>query len=215
MDVALKVLSPGDGRHQANNKGSEMHSLSSLAQPWLVLLAGAMSLACVSCGPAYPPGTKAVIFTGGHETDPRDKGRPVILIAAALGVEPEVFREAFSGVTPAGDRKPTQEEAKKNKSALMKVLGPLGVTDERLDEVSDYYRYQPQRGDLWRHTPAQAHAVLEDGKIKRIMVTEPGSGYTTTPTAMVEGMDQVKLNVAVEFSKDMSKNGSVRSVAVE
>ncbi|NBQ65466.1 MAG: hypothetical protein EBT95_08050 [Verrucomicrobia bacterium] len=27
-----------------------------------------------------------VVFSGGHETDPRDHGRPVVLIAGALGV---------------------------------------------------------------------------------------------------------------------------------
>ena len=50
-----------------------------------------------------PDGSKhvAVVFSGGHETDGRDGGRPVILIAAALKVKPEVFRAAFSGVHPA------------------------------------------------------------------------------------------------------------------
>ncbi len=42
-----------------------------------------------------------VTFSGGHGTDPRDYGRPVVLIAAALKVKPEVFRKAFSGVRPA------------------------------------------------------------------------------------------------------------------
>ena len=39
-------------------------------------------------------------FSGGHDTDPQDHGRPVVLVAAGLGVKPEVFREAFRGVTP-------------------------------------------------------------------------------------------------------------------
>ena len=87
--------------------------------------------------------TVPVTFSGGHETDPQDHGRPVGLVAAALGVKPEVFRQAFSGVTPAKNGKPSPEEAQRNKAALMKVLGPYGVTNERLDEVSNYYRYQP------------------------------------------------------------------------
>jgi hypothetical protein len=33
----------------------------------------------------------AVVFSGGHETEGVDHGRPVVLIAAALGVKPEVF----------------------------------------------------------------------------------------------------------------------------
>src|SRR5437588_6288417 len=87
-----------------------------------------------------------VTFTGGHEIDPRDHGRPVALIAAALGVKPEIFRDAFSRVTPAKNGKPTGDEARRNKEILMKALGPHGITNERLDEVSNYYRYQPQKG---------------------------------------------------------------------
>lgn len=156
----------------------------------------------------------SVTFTGGHDTDPKDHGRPVVLIAAALGVKPEVFREAFSGVTPARNGKPTGEEARRNKDALLKVLKPHGITNDRLDEVSDYYRYQPQKGDLWKNTPAKAHAVVVDGKIKEIVVTEPGSGYSTSPTAIVKGMEKVPLKVSLKFGKDLKKNGSVGTVEV-
>src|SRR5690606_8516516 len=90
-----------------------------------------------------------VVFTKGHEIGRNDFGRPVVLIAAGLGVSPEIFRKAFSGVTPAKGRRPTREEARKNKTALLKVLAPHGVTNARLDEVSDYYRYHPERGELW------------------------------------------------------------------
>ncbi len=38
-------------------------------------------------------------ITGGHDIGPNDYGRPCTLIAAALDVKTEVFREAFSGVT--------------------------------------------------------------------------------------------------------------------
>ncbi len=57
-----------------------------------------------------------VKFSSGHETDPRDHGRPVVLIAAALNVKPEVFRKAFSGVTPARGRGPTPTEARRNRA---------------------------------------------------------------------------------------------------
>ncbi|MBW7459054.1 hypothetical protein K0U00_33890, partial [Paenibacillus sepulcri] len=88
-------------------------------------------------------GDTSVVISGGFDTDPVDHGRPVVLIAAALGVPTEVFREAFSGVTPAGAGSggPTAEEAQQNKAALLKVLGSYGITNERLDEVSNYYRY--------------------------------------------------------------------------
>ena len=68
---------------------------------------------CVACvatisvamaGPIVQSAEKKlhVTFSGGHETYPRDHGRPVVLVAAALNVKPEVFRKAFSGVTPGG-----------------------------------------------------------------------------------------------------------------
>src|SRR3954470_17724830 len=102
-----------------------------------------------------------VIFSGGHETAPRDHGRPVVLIAEALTVRPEVFRQAVSGVTPARGRRPTGDEQRRNKDALLKVLAPYHVSNERLDEVSDYYRYQPQKGQLWRTRSSKAEAILE------------------------------------------------------
>lgn len=171
---------------------------------------------CVSCGSRRGDPTKpVVIFSGGHDTDPQDKGRPVVLIAAALDVKPEVFREAFSGVTPAKDGKPTKEEAQRNKAALMKVLEPHGVTKERLDEVSDRYRYKPGGGELWRTRPAQAYAELDQGKIKRIVITDPGYGYSTPPKAVVTGMESIPLKVTIQFDKDLEKNGSVKSIEVE
>ena len=153
-------------------------------------------------------------FSGGHDTDPQDHGRPVVLVAAGLGVKPEVFREAFRGVTPARDGKPSPEQQRNNKEALMKVLKPLGVTNDRLDEVSNYYRYQPQRGELWKMTPAEGHAVVENGKIKRIVVTEPGSGYSSPPQATVQGMETTTLKVTLHFDKDLKKNGSVERIEI-
>jgi hypothetical protein len=153
-----------------------------------------------------------ITFSGGYDTDPRDGGRPVVLVAAALGVKPEVFRQAFSGVTPARNGRPTGEQARRNKDALLKVLGPYGITNERLDEVSDYYRYQPQRGELWKTTAPKAHAIVEDGKIKEIIVTQAGAGYSTPPRAEIQGMEQVPLKVSLSFGTDMKKNGSIKSI---
>jgi len=156
----------------------------------------------------------SVTFSGGHEIGKNDYGRPVVLIAAALGVKPEVFREAFSGVRPARGRGPTGEEARKNKAALMKVLAPHGVTNERLDEVSDYYRYQPQRGELWPTTAARAYAIVEDGKIKRIVVTEPGSGYSSPPDVKVDGFASAEFKALLGVNKDLKKNGTVTTIEV-
>jgi hypothetical protein len=156
-----------------------------------------------------------VRITGGHDTDPKDGGRPCTLIAAALGVKTEVFREAFSGVTPARGRGPTGDEARQNKDALMRVLVPHGVTNDRLDEVSNYYRYRPQNGELWRHKDAKVRAVMEDGKFKRIEVTDAGAGYSSPPKVTIKGMEGVELVVTLLFDKDLKKNGSIKAIEVK
>lgn len=155
-----------------------------------------------------------VTFSGGHEIGRDDFGRPVVLIAAALGVKPEVFREAFSGVTPAKGRGPSGEEARRNKEALMKVLKPHGISNDRLDEVSNYYRYRPQNGELWPTTPAKAYAVVEDGMIKKIVVTEGGSGYSSAPTVSVKGVKDVSVKVTLKYATDFKKNGAIGSIDV-
>lgn len=155
-----------------------------------------------------------VTFSGGHEIRKDDYGRPVPLIATALAVEPEVFRKAFSGVTPARGRGPSRDEARKNKEALLKVLSPHGVTNERLDEVSDYYRFRPQAGELWPTTAAKAHAIVEDGKIKKIVVTAPGAGYCSPPAIKVKGFKEVELKATLEFSKELKKNGGISAVEI-
>jgi hypothetical protein len=155
-----------------------------------------------------------IMLSGGHEIDPRDHGRPVVLIAAALNVKPEVFRKAFSGVTPARGRGPTHDEARRNKEALMKVLGPYKVTNERLDEVSDYYRYRPEKGGLWRNKPARAYAVVEYNQVKKIVVTDPGAGYSSPPRATVKGFGMVRLDVKLKFDTNLKMNGRIASIDV-
>ncbi|WP_010583206.1 hypothetical protein [Schlesneria paludicola] len=162
---------------------------------------------------AAAEGTKIPLtFSEGYDTDAKDRGRPVVLIAAALGVTPDVFREAFSGVTPARDGRPSGAEARANKEALMKVLKPHGITNERLDEVSDYYRYQPQKGGLWKQVPAKGHVIVEDGKVKQIVITEPGSGYSTAPKVAAKGLEKVAFKVTLKFDKDLKQNGAIKAV---
>ena len=153
-----------------------------------------------------------VTFTGGHELSRNDYGRPIALMAAGLGVKTEEFRKAFSGVTPARGRGPTGAEARRNKESLMKVLAPLKVTNERMDEVANYYRFRPQNGELWPVKPAEAYAVIEDGKIKKLVVTEPGSGYNSPPTATVKGFEKIRLEAKVKYDKDLKKNGGIAAV---
>ncbi len=161
-----------------------------------------------------PAGDQEVplVFSGGHDIGTGDFGRPVPLIAAALGVKPDEFRKAFSGVTPARGGAPSGEEARRNKQALMRVLGPLGVTNERLDEVSDHYRFQPQRGELWKTAPAKGHAVVADGKVTSLVITEPGSGYSSPPRVTIQGMEAIRIKATLHFDKEFRKNGSIGAV---
>ena len=96
----------------------------------------------------------------------------------------------------------------------MKALKPHRVTIERLDEVSDYYRYKPQTGKLWKATPAEAYAIVEGGVIKKVVLTAAGSGYNSTPVATVEGVAKTELEVTLKFGKELETNGSIGSVEV-
>ena len=157
-----------------------------------------------------------VTLSGGHDTDPHDHGRPVVLVAAGLNVPADVFRRAFSGVTPAtGGRGPTGDEARRNKAALLKVLAPYGVTNDRLDEVSDYYRYRPENGRLWKHVDAKVTAIIRDGKIVSLTIVNPGAGYTTPPTIDVPGFPTITVSVKLKFTTDLAANGSISQVSLQ
>ncbi len=163
----------------------------------------------------YAQGTTQVplTFSGGHETEGRDRGRPVVLVAAGLGVPPEVFREAFSHVKPAGPgEQPEEAQVRKNKQALMAALGPYGVTDDRLNEVSNWYRYRRESGDLWKHVDAAGYATVTDGKVTAMVLTNPGAGYTTPPMVTIAGMPQVTLTARLWFGTDLARNGSIQDV---
>jgi hypothetical protein len=164
---------------------------------------------------AGSPTRVPVVFSGGHETDPRDHGRPVVLIAAALGVPSDVFRAAFSHVRPApAGTEPDPRQVRKNKEALMEALESYGVTNEKLDSVSDYYRYVPGRGALWPTKPASGYALVENGKITRFVVIRGGFGYSSPPTITVPHFDGIAVKVELSFSKQFKKNGSVTAITL-
>lgn len=167
--------------------------------------------------PDTPPLTPTRIraeITGGHQTDPVDRGRPVRLIAGALGVAPETFRDAFSNVSPARDGPPSRQRARRNKDILMRALGPHGITNDRLDEVSDYYRYRPQAGEMWPTDEAEIHAIVDAGRVTGFDITHAGSGYCSTPTITVPGHPNVQTDVELAFSPDFNRNGSIRSITL-
>ncbi len=157
-----------------------------------------------------------VEFSAGHDTDPRDRGRPVVLIASALGVTADIFRDAFSGVHPAGPGRggPTGEEARANKKVLMTALGKHGVNNERLDEVSNYYRYPPGSRELWQHKPAKATALVKNGVVVGYKIIDPGAGYTSPPTITVPGIQASAAKAELAFGKKFEKNGSVSAITV-
>lgn len=183
-----------------------------------ILLGGVLATALVLQRDPYGQGDASrvrVVFTGGYETDPVDHGRPVKLIAAAIGVPTETFRQAFSAVRPAqGMMGPSPERARENKAALMKVLSPLGVTNERLDEVSNYYRYRPGDGRLWQHEPAVAFAIVENGQVVRFEIVKSGSGYMNPPRVSVPGHDNLSATVDLGFGQDFASNGAIHAINV-
>jgi len=188
-----------------------------------ILAAAALSLTTVfihaqTAATASSPGVTRVpvVFSDGYDTDPRDRGRPVILIASALGVTEDVFRDAFSGVRPAGPGKggPTGDEARANKKVLMTALGKHGVNNERLDEVSNYYRYPPGSRELWKNTPAKANALVQNGVVVGYELIDGGAGYTTAPIASVPSVQGPAPKVELAFGKKFEKNGSVSAITV-
>jgi hypothetical protein len=139
----------------------------------------------------------------------------VVLIAAALGVPSDVFRSAFRGVRPAaGGRAPEPGQVHENKAVLLGALGRYGVTNERLDRVSDYYRYPPGRGQMWRHRAAAGYATVRDGAITGFTLTDAGSGYTSAPTVTVPGFERVAVRATVAYGTDMERNGSVSGLSL-
>ncbi len=190
----------------------------SVAAVSVIALAAALGLAgCSAASPNQVTATTApgvsVSITGGLETDPVDNGRPVVLIAAALGVPTEVFREAFSGVTPSTDGEPTGAEAQANKAVLLAVLGPYGISNERLDTVSNEYRYQAAAGELWPHTDASAIATVVDGVVTGIEIVSAGSGYTSPPAITLSTGQTATAELA--YGTDFATNGSIAAITLD
>jgi hypothetical protein len=178
----------------------------------LAVIAGGASTFATDATTAPADGVPTKI-SGGHETDPRDRGRPVVLVAAGLGVPEQVFREAFSHVKPApAGEAPDPAQVQANKRALLDALGKYGVTNDRLDEVSNRYRYRPGDGNLWKHEDATIKAAITEGKVTGFVIENAGAGYTTPPEVSVPGFADVKVKVTLAFGKDLETNGSIKSV---
>ncbi len=188
---------------------------------WLRRALPLMAALCLMAAPVWQSQAWAdaavthvpVVFSGGHDTDPQDRGRPVILVANALGVPPEVFREAFRHVRPApAGTRPDPQQVRDNKAALMAALAPYGVTNDNLDRVSNYYRYVRSRGEMWPTTPATAYALVKNGVVTGYVVTGGGSGYSSPPTVTVLGVSGASAKVSLSFGKVLETNGAVSAL---
>ena len=140
-----------------------------------------IGLLITAASPAMPMTfANEVTIEGGHETLGVDRRRPVILVAAGLGVPPQVFRDAFSHVKPApAGQEPDPDQVRRNKEALLNALSKYGVTNELLDTVSNYYRYPPGRGHIWRTKPADIEAIISNNVVTGFKVVHGGAGYTS------------------------------------
>ena len=186
----------------------------SLAALALVLLLAGCTVSTGTATDASQTTDVTVTIDGGLETDPIDGGRPVVLVAAALGVPTEVFREAFSGVTPAGaGEEPDSAQVALNKQALLDVLAPYGITNEQLDAASNFYRYNGSAGETWRHEAATAVAVVTDGVVTRVTITNPGYGYSSTPTVTLSTGQHATATLA--FGQDTAANGSISGISLD
>ena len=183
----------------------------------LAVLLGFTTLAWAQSPSAPADGTSSVKvrFVGGFDTEGEDRGRPVILIASALNVAPQVFRDVFKGVLPAGPgQRPQEADVRKNKQVLLEGLSKYGVTDDRLNKVSNYYRYRRDSGEIWKHVDAEAVATVKDGAVIAVTVTNPGSGYSSPPIVTVPGIAKVNATVILSYDTDLDKNGSIKSITI-
>jgi hypothetical protein len=181
-----------------------------------ILFVMALTLTRLGADSGGTPATQVpLVFSGGHETDPRDHDRPVVLVAGALQVKPEVFRAAFSGVHPAGPGSggPTPDEARANKQVLLGALSKYGVTNDRLDQVSNRCRYRAWAGEMWPTHAASGYATVSNGAVTGFVVTDPGYGYSSPPVVTVTGMSGSAVVATLGFDPDFSRNGSVLSIA--
>jgi hypothetical protein len=56
--------------------------------------------------------------------------------------------------------------------------------------------------------------VVEDGKVKKVVITEAGSGYCSKPKVAIRGIDEVSLTITLHFDRELKKNGSVEKIEV-
>jgi hypothetical protein len=96
----------------------------------------------------------------------------------------------------------------------MNALGKYGITNERLNQVSNFYRYASWNGGIWKNTPATADALVKNGAVVGYEITNGGAGYTTPPTVSVPNVSGATPKVELSYGKDMERNGAVSAITV-
>lgn len=184
----------------------------------LACLTGATVLAASACtASSRAPGAShvvAVTLTGGFEIGANDYGRPVPLYASMLGVTPDVFRRAFSGVHPDAAHDPTSAQQQDNKTALMSVLAAYHVSNDQLDRVANYYRFNSAAGQTWPHRQARVEAVVTNGTVTSVRVLDGGAGYTAAPTVVIKDLPSVTAVAHVVFTTDFATNGHIAAITL-
>jgi hypothetical protein len=180
--------------------------------------AGAVALLVDGCTSSASPNSAdrvvPVTLTGGFEIGANDYGRPVPLYASMLGVTPDVFRRAFSGVHPDAAHDPTSARQQDNKTALMSVLAAYHVSNDQLDRVANYYRFNSAAGQTWPDRQARAEAVVTNGTVTSIRVLDGGAGYTAAPSVVIEGLPSVTAVAHVVFTTDFATNGHIAAITL-
>ena len=110
-------------------------------------------------------------------------------------------------------QEPDPAQVQLNKAALLRVLGPYGVTNDRLDAVSDYYRFNGSAGETWPRTPATATAIVTNGVVTGVTITTAGAGYTSPPTITITGSNATA-TATIGFSSDFKANGSLTAITL-
>jgi hypothetical protein len=96
----------------------------------------------------------------------------------------------------------------------MNALGKYGITNERLDTVSNYYRYMGSRGELWKNKPAAANALIKNGAIVGYEIIDGGSGYSSLPTITVANHPEALAKVELAFGRNLETNGAISSITI-
>jgi len=154
-------------------------------------------------------------ISGGHETDAIDGGRPVYLIGSMLGITGEQFRDAFSYVTPEENGHLNEETAQANKVKLLAQLEPYGITNDEIDETTNYYRYYPGGMNIWPYTHAVLDATISNGTVTSFEIVSGGDGYTSEPIVTVDGYGDIAVDIIISYTDSFETNGAITAITVQ